>query len=263
MGTKLKFSSAYHPQTDGQTEVVNRSLGNLLRCLVGEHTGNWDLILPRAEFAYNSSVNRSTGLSPFEIVQGYKPNQPVNLIPLPVHTRVSESAESFAQHVRSLHQDIIKQIDLNNEIYKKWADSHRRHQEFQEGDYVMIRLRAERFPPGTVKKLHARGAGPFKILKRVGPNAYVVDLPSDYGISSTFNVSDLLSYKEPTAIPSNPFEPSPPLEIDPTPECPPALKFARHEQIEKILDEQVTSTRSREYHCYLVRWRDHPPSDDT
>ena len=86
LGTKLKFFTAYHPQTNGQTEVVNHSLGNLLRCLVGENSRNWDLLLPRAEFAYNCSVNRSTGKSPFEIIHGYKPNRPLDLIPLPVQT---------------------------------------------------------------------------------------------------------------------------------------------------------------------------------
>ena len=106
LGTKLKFSTAYHPQTDGQTEVVNRSLGSLLRCLVGENIKNWDLLLPKAEFAYNSSVNRTTGKSPFEIVLGYQPNKPIDLIPLPLHNRVSESAESFAQHITNLHQEI-------------------------------------------------------------------------------------------------------------------------------------------------------------
>jgi hypothetical protein len=58
MGTNLMFSSAYHPQTDGQTEVVNRSLGDLLRSLVTEHHSSWDNVLPQAEFAYNDSVNR-------------------------------------------------------------------------------------------------------------------------------------------------------------------------------------------------------------
>ena len=100
LGTMLKFSTAYHPKIDGQTEVVNRILGNLLRCLVGENSRNWDLLLPRAEFVYNCSVNRSTGSSPFEIIHGYKPNRPLDLIPLPNHTRVSESAESFTQHIK-------------------------------------------------------------------------------------------------------------------------------------------------------------------
>ena len=59
MGTKLKFSITFHPQTDGQTEVVNRTLGNLLRCLVGKNLKTWDLVLPMAEFVYNVSVNRT------------------------------------------------------------------------------------------------------------------------------------------------------------------------------------------------------------
>src|ERR1700722_14526416 len=70
LGTNLAFSSAYHPQTDGQIEVVNRSLGDLLRSLVTEHHSSWDNILAQVEFAYNESVNRSTGQSPFQIVYG-------------------------------------------------------------------------------------------------------------------------------------------------------------------------------------------------
>lgn len=63
-GTTLQFSSAFHSQTNGQTEIVNRSLGDLLRCIVGDKPRNWDLMLRTTEFAYNSSVNRSTGKSP-------------------------------------------------------------------------------------------------------------------------------------------------------------------------------------------------------
>jgi hypothetical protein len=70
MGTNLMFSSTYHPQMDGQTKVVNRSLGDLLRSLVVEHHSSWDKILPQAEFSYNDSVNRSTGKSPFQIIYG-------------------------------------------------------------------------------------------------------------------------------------------------------------------------------------------------
>ena len=80
MGAKLKFLTAFYPQTDGQTEVVNRTLGNLLKCLVRENLKTWDLILPMAEFAYNSSVNRTTYLSPFEIVTSFKPRQLIDLV---------------------------------------------------------------------------------------------------------------------------------------------------------------------------------------
>ena len=90
----------------------------------------------------------------------------------------SESAKSFAQHVKKLHKEVSNKINLSNETYEHLVDSHKRAKEFCEGDYVMIRLNPEQFPPGTIKKLYARGAGPLKILKKIGPNAYVLELPS-------------------------------------------------------------------------------------
>ena len=99
VGTKLKFSTTFHPQT----EVVNRSLGNLLRCLMGKANRNWDSILPVAQLAYNNSVNRSIGASPFEVVHGYTPRKPLDLLPMSPHVRISESAEAFARHIHDLH----------------------------------------------------------------------------------------------------------------------------------------------------------------
>ena len=87
-GTTLKFSSTFHLQIDGQTEVVNRSLGDMLRCLVRVKQSVWDLILSTTEFAYNNFINRSTGKSHFQIVNGYSLRTPIDLIPLPPHTRV-------------------------------------------------------------------------------------------------------------------------------------------------------------------------------
>ena len=73
LGTKISFSFAYHPQIDEQTEVVNISLGNLMRSLVGEHPNQWDHVLAQANFAYNNSPNRSIGQSPFHIIYGMHP----------------------------------------------------------------------------------------------------------------------------------------------------------------------------------------------
>ena len=73
LGTNLNFSSAYHPKTDGQTKVVNRSLGNILRSLMYENPKQWDFALAQYEFAYNDSPNKSTGMSPFQIVYGMHP----------------------------------------------------------------------------------------------------------------------------------------------------------------------------------------------
>ena len=99
-------SSTFHPQNDGETEVVNRSLGDMLRCLVRVKQGVWDLILSTAELAYNNFVNCSTGKSPFQIVNGYSPRTLTDLVPLPPHMRVSEPVENFAKHIYDLHVEI-------------------------------------------------------------------------------------------------------------------------------------------------------------
>jgi transposase InsO family protein len=140
VGTTLKFSIAYHPQMDGQIEVINRNHGNLLRCLVQENLRNWDLILPTAQIAYNSYVNQSLGMSPFEVVCGYKPRKPLDLILMTPHASVSMSTEAFAQHLHELHIEINKQLEASNASYKLRVDLHRRHVEFNIGDYVMIQI---------------------------------------------------------------------------------------------------------------------------
>lgn len=125
---------------DGQIEVINHNLGNLLGCLVKENLRNWDLILPTAQIAYNSFVNQSLGMSPFEVVRGYKPMKPLDLILMTPHASVSMSTEAFAQHLHELHIEINKQLEASNASYKLRADLHRRHVEFNIGDYVMIQI---------------------------------------------------------------------------------------------------------------------------
>ncbi len=131
----------------------------------------------------------------------------------------------------------------------------------------MVRIRPERLPLGTFKKLQSCSAGPFKVLKKISSNAYVVDLPEDYGISATFNIEDLVPYKKSTFIPSDPFVDTPVVvdQPDPAPaiEPPPPKFHARREHIEHILDEQVISTRRGSYQRYLVRWKGRPESDVT
>ena len=91
-GTGLSFGTYFHPQTNGQTEVVNLSLGNALRWLVGENPRSWESILPLAEFAYNSSINRNTNTSPFEVEYGLKPSSVIDLAPLPLSKKTNNKA---------------------------------------------------------------------------------------------------------------------------------------------------------------------------
>ncbi|RVW96613.1 Transposon Ty3-G Gag-Pol polyprotein [Vitis vinifera] len=169
-------------------------LGNLLRCIVRDQLRKWDNVLPQAEFAFNSSTNRTTGYSPFEVAYGLKPKQPVDLIPLPTSVRTSQDGDAFARHIRDIHEKVREKIKISNENYKEAADAHRRYIQFQEGDLVMVRLRPERFHPSTYQKLQAKKAGLFRVLKRLGENAYLLELPSNLHFSPIFNVEDLHIY---------------------------------------------------------------------
>lgn len=95
LGTNLKFFTANHPQTDSQTKVVNHSLGNLLRCLMGDNPRKWDVNLPIVEFAYNSIGHCSIGLSPFQVVLRYQPRKPIDLHSIPHYLDHSTSAYTF------------------------------------------------------------------------------------------------------------------------------------------------------------------------
>ncbi|GJS71410.1 RNA-directed DNA polymerase [Tanacetum coccineum] len=196
LGAKLQFSSSHHPQTDGQTEVTNRSLGNLLRCLVGDNKKQWDLALPHAEFAYNRSTHSSTGRSPFLVVYGRNPFTPLDLAPLPGVDTFSAEGDDRAAQIKSLHEQVREQITQHNLQYQARANKHRRKVVFQEGDLVWIFLRRERFPQRRFGKLQPRADGPFRVLQRINDNAYKIDLPGRYGVSATFNVADLSPYTE-------------------------------------------------------------------
>ncbi|PKU64652.1 RNA-directed DNA polymerase [Dendrobium catenatum] len=193
--TEIKLSSAYHPQTDGQTEVVNRTLGNMLRCIAHEHPKQWDEYLGQAEFAYNSMTNRSTGQCPFSVVYTKCPNHIVDISVLPQCK--SKAAANTTENYSKMLEDIRNKLTEANDYYKQEADLHRREKIFNPGDLVMVRLRKERFQPGTYSKLSPKKIGPVPILRRINDNAYIVDLPPTYLTPSTFNVSDIFEYKPP------------------------------------------------------------------
>ncbi|PKI37966.1 hypothetical protein CRG98_041639 [Punica granatum] len=194
MDTQLQFSSAYHPQTDGQTEVVNRSLGNLLRSLVREHVKSWDLKLCQAEFAHNHVVNRSTDFSPFQVVYAAVPEGPLGLIPLPNRSKVHGKAADFVDSLREIHQAVFEHLTAANAKYKQAADKKRCSVEFAVGDYVWAILTKDRYPAGEYNKLSARKIGPVEVIEKINSNAYRLKLPSHIRTADVFNVKHLIPY---------------------------------------------------------------------
>ncbi|KAG7533313.1 Dynamin GTPase effector [Arabidopsis thaliana x Arabidopsis arenosa] len=166
LGTKLLFSTTCHPQTDGQTEVVNRTLSTLLRSM----------------------------LSPFEVVYGFNPETLVNLSPLPQPVYSSAEGETRADFIKKLHQRVKDSLEKKSEKNKQHADKNRKEVTFEPGDWVCLHMRKERFPKERKSKLSPRGDGPFRVLEKINDNAYKLELPGELTISPTFNVADLSPY---------------------------------------------------------------------
>jgi len=195
IGTKLLFSTTCHPQTDGQTEVVNRTLSTLLRSVLTRNLRMWEECLPHVEFAYNRVVHSTTKMSPFEVVYGFNPLTPLDLLPMPNNSLLKhKNGKDKAEFVKKMHEQVKLQIEKKNEGYAKHANKGRKKVIFEPGDWVWVHMRKERFPNQRKSKLQPRGDGPFQVLERINDNAYKLELPGEYDISATFNVADLAPF---------------------------------------------------------------------
>ena len=117
LGTKLLFLTTGHPQTDGQTEVTNRTLGALLRVLIKKNLKNWEDCIPIAEFAYNQTVRSTTSYSLFEIAYGFNPLTPIGLLLLLSNKQINLDSAARAKYVRNLHEKVRLEIVKKNEHF--------------------------------------------------------------------------------------------------------------------------------------------------
>jgi hypothetical protein len=130
----------------------------------------------------------------------------MDLISLPVDEMVSLDSNRKAQLVKTLHESVQQQIEKRNRVYVTKANKVRKHVVFQLGDWVWVHMSKERFSAHRKSKLQPREDGSFQILERINDNAYKVDLPGEYRVSATFNVSDLTLFNVGDDSTSNPFE---------------------------------------------------------
>jgi hypothetical protein len=191
MGTVLDYSSACHPQTDGQTERVNQILEDMLRACILDFQGSWEDHIALVEFAYNNSYQSSTGMAPFEALYGRPCRSPI------CWAEPEDRLLLGPDMVRETTELIIKireRIIAAQSRQKSYADKRRRPLEFGMGDLVMLKVSPmkgiQRF--GVKGKLAPRYVGPFKIIKRVGAVAYQLELPASLaGVHDVFHISML------------------------------------------------------------------------
>lgn len=241
-----RLSTAYHPQTDGQTERTNQTLEQYLRIFVNYDQDDWEEWLPLAEFVYNNTPSDATGISPFFANKGFHPKLTLSLKNVPSH-----NAHLKVQDMKSLNQFLKDQISKANQSYEMATNKHRRTEnknEWKEGTKVWLNAK-NILTKRPMKKLDYKKWGPFKILQKISSHAYKLDLPKTMrGIHNVFHI-DLLTEHPKEYFPERKPAPQPPIEVEGVNEY----------VVEKILDSKRVRGRMK----YLVRWETYGPEEDT
>ncbi|XP_073411329.1 uncharacterized protein [Dendrobates tinctorius] len=244
LNIKVNLSSAFHPQTNGQTERTNQTLEQYLRCFICHLQDDWVDLLPLAEFSYNNSQSASTKLSPFYANLGYHPN----ILPrFPIDTPLP----AVADRITSLQQnlDLLRRnLESAQDRYKKSADRFRKPAPtFKVGDLVWLSTKNLKMRVPSSKLGH-KYIGPYKITKLVSNVACRLQLPRSMRIHPVFHVS-LLKTATPNSFPGRSSSPPAPVLIDGQEEF----------VVEKILDSRLR----RDGVQYLVQWQGYSSEDNS
>jgi len=261
LGIQHAKSTSFHPQSDGQTERMNRILEDYLRRYVGDHDRNWVELLPMAELAINSAVHESTKYSPFYLNYGRHPRHPSELTDTlgPGVARKLEVGDSvgsastvntFAGQMADSWKDARQHLKAAQDRQKSFADMKRMDLTFSIGQQVLLSTKNLMFKVVGSHKLLPRWAGPFTVRERIGEVAYKLDLPETMKCHDVFHISLLKEYKQ-----SGRVQPPPPLLLEDG-----QLEFEVHH----ILDHRTRQVRNGKTIVeYLIRWAGYSADYDT
>lgn len=248
MGIELRYSSAYHPQSDGQTERVNQCIENYLRCMISTEPKKWALHLSMAEYWYNTSFHSSLKKTPFQAMYGYPP--PDLHIPHLGASSTSEVAE-FVTDRNAMWQQLKSNLANAQARMKKYADQKRVERTLSVGDMVYLKMQPYRLNAFGIRshiKLQSKFYGPFRVMARVGNVAYKLLLPASTSIHPVFHVSQLKKHLGPTAVPCADL---PLLSPDGRIRTEPSL----------VLETRQIPRNNLPVVQWLVQWENLPPDD--
>ena len=252
LDTRLALSTSKHPQTDGQTEVMNQHLETMLRAYVQDDRADWANWLDILQFAYNNSFQSAHKSRPAELLLGYKPRSPLDFLKEHGLSAVEGQHElrarllELAAH-REAARDAIKR-STDRQAFQ--FDKGRKPPQLEVGDEVLINPHSLELveAKGKGRKLVQRKIGPFEITQVVGPTAYRLRLPDTYPMHNVVNIQHLTKYHRSTDLQrprlANPRD---------------VLKSTEEYEVEKIVGEK----RNKGKLLYRVRWKGHGAEDDT
>ena len=245
LGTKLRMSSAHHPQTDGQTEAANRVVEQVLRCTIhqSQEVNHWERYLSMVEFVINSSASQATGYTPFYLNYGYEPVTPLHLIQ-DVDKVNLEGVNVFTSRMKKIFRMAMQEVHQAQQRQKRQADQKRREQRFFSGDQVLLSTAHLQLKNAPVRKLRRRFVGPFFVVRQVGPVAYELDLPSTWKIHKVFHTSLLRPFRSSKWSPAGRRDDA---ELEPEDDEP--------YEVEKLLRWRWTGPSGRKHKEYLVLWK--------
>lgn len=246
LGTSLRFSTAYHPETDGQSERTNRTLEEVLRHYVGPRQDDWDELLDCAEYAINSSVHKGTGFTPFQLAYGREVASPLDRA---LGASTSPAAEQWTQAYRDAVSHARARLLEAQEQMARTANRRRRDVAFNVGDNVRLLAAHVNLRGVPSRKLGPRFLGPFKVIKIVNPVAYKLKLPPTMKIHPVFHVSQLQEWRRDSEFPAH-RPPSRPRPLNAAGDV---------YRVERLLDARQVGGRLQ----YLVKWDGYGPEENT
>ena len=192
---KVNMSTAYHPQTNGQVERINRILEDYIRRYCNGNSDDWDKLLPLAEFAYNNSVSATTSFTPFYLNYGLDPRKDLNEL---YKESPNETAKEFANRMNILLTQAKDEIAKSVDNMEKYYNLHRKNTEFKVGDLVLLSTKNIKYRNQKnkiiSKKFKPKYIGPFKVIEKISTLAYKLDLPNELKIHPVFNIMALKKY---------------------------------------------------------------------
>src|ERR1700738_378118 len=248
LGIKLKLSTAYHPQTDGQTEIANQYLDQRLRPFVNYFQDNWAELLPVMDYAQAALPHDSTGYAPIQLEMGYTPRTSFDWEPVTDglqsarNTLSRDEARKYTERLQDAWERAWKNLERSQQAMAKQANKHRRELDFDVGDYVWVTKKNWKTNRPS-RKLGYQMAGPYEVLERVG-NAYRLRLPDSIQVHPIFS-PDKLRKAAIDPLPGQKNEPPLPIQVN------------GNEEWE--VDEILASRLVRGTLKYQVSWKGYDP----